>query len=212
MSEKIAGQEEYIEQLYRLAPHGRVQLSALARALGVKGPSVTEMCHTLATKGLAEYEPRHGVALTAAGRQAAEQLVRRHRLAERMLTDLIGLPWAQAHEEACKYEHVISDEVERLLIRALPDTCPHGNPINGTVDEGEPLSDLVAGTKAEVLRIEREETEVLRYLSQLGMVPGATVTVVSRAPLNGPLLVLVGDANYAIGRDVAERVIVRRAA
>lgn len=210
MSERIMGQEEYLEQLYRLAPHGRVQLGALARALAVKGPSVTEMCHTLADKGLATYEPRHGVSLTTAGRRAAEQLVRRHRLAERMLTDMIGLPWEQAHDEACKYEHVISDEVERLLVKALPDTCPHGNPISGEAHDGEPLAQLPAGTKAEVVRIEREETQLLRYLSQLGMVPGAVVTVVNHAPLGGPLLVLVGDANYAIGRDVAECVIVRR--
>lgn len=210
MSERVTGQEEYLEQLYRLAPHGRVQLGALARALNVKGPSVTEMCRTLADKGFASYEPRQGVSLTAAGRRAAEQLLRRHRLAERMLTDLVGLPWEQAHDEACKYEHVISDEVERLLAKALPDTCPHGNPISGSAADGEPLAELPAGTKAEVVRIDREETEMLRYLSQLGLVPGATVTVVNHAPLDGPLLVIVGDANYAVGRDVAEHVIVRR--
>lgn len=210
MSERNISQEEYLEQLYRLAPEGLVPLSALARALEVKGPSVTEMCRTLAAKGLATYEPRRGVALTASGRRQAEQLIRRHRLAERMLTDLVGLPWERAHDEACKYEHVISDEVERLLAQSLPNTCPHGNPISGAAPDAEPLASLPAGTKAEVVRIEREETKVLRYLVQLGLVPGARVEVVSHAPLAGPLLIVVGDAHYAIGRDIAERVMVRR--
>lgn len=210
MSERVMGQEEYLEQLYRLAPQGRVQLSALARALAVKGPSVTEMCRSLADKGLATYEPRRGVSLTASGRRAAERLLRRHRLAERMLTDMVGLPWELAHDEACKYEHVISDEVERLLVKALPDTCPHGNPISGPALGGESLASLPDGAQGDVVRIEREESEMLRYLSQLGMVPGATVKVVSHAPLGGPLLIMIDDACYAVGRDVAERVIVRR--
>ncbi len=210
MGQRAEGQEEYLEQIYRLAPSGRVQLSGLARALDVSGPSVTEMCRTLADKGLVVYEPRYGVSLTDAGRSQAAQMVRRHRLAERMLTDLVGLPWELAHDEACKYEHVISDQVEHLLAGTLPSTCPHGNPIDGQAAQAKSLADLKPGTKGEVTRIEREETQMLRYLAQLGLVPGASVRVVNRAPLNGPLLVSVGDANYAIGRDVAERVMVRR--
>ena len=210
MAQRPDGQEEYLEQIYRISPKGQVPFSALTRALGVKGASVTEMCRNLAEKGLAVYEPRNGVSLTEEGRKQAAGLVRRHRLAERMLTDLIGLPWELAHDEACKYEHVISAQVEQLLADALPKTCPHGNPIDGDAAEAEPLTELEPGTRGEVSRIEREETEVLRYLSQLGLVPGARVEVMDRAPLGGPLLISVGEANYAIGRDVAERVMVRR--
>ncbi|MGE5579947.1 MAG: DtxR family transcriptional regulator [Bacillota bacterium] len=207
-----AGQEEYLEQIYRLSPNGRVQLSALARALDVKGPSVTEMCRTLSDKGLVTYEPRSGVCLTDEGRKQASQMIRRHRLAERLLTDFVGLPWELAHDEACKYEHVISDQVEHLLAAALPATCPHGNPIDGQPAEAEHLSEMAPGTRGEVVRIEREESQVLKYLAHLGLVPGATVEVVNRAPMNGPFLVSVGDASYAIGCDVAERVMVRRVA
>lgn len=210
MSLRAANQEEYLEQIYRLDSTGRVQLSALARTLDVKAPSVTEMCRTLSDKGLVIYEPHTGVSLTDAGRSQGAQLVRRHRLAERMLTDLVGLPWELAHDEACKFEHVISSEVERLLAQALPKTCPHGNPIDGEAAEAESLADLQPGAKGEVVRIEREETHVLRYLAQLGLVPGASVEVVNHAPFNGPLLIAVGDANYAVGRDIAERVMVKR--
>ena len=214
MSRSPAGQEEYLEQIYRLSGDGsgRVQLSTLARELDVKGPSVTEMCRTLAEKGLAVYEPRNGVSLTEQGRKQAAQLIRRHRLAERMLTDMVGLPWELAHDEACKYEHVISGKVEELLSEALPNTCPHGNPIDGKASPAEPLTELQPGMSGEVSRIEREETQMLKYLAQLGLVPGASVEVINQAPLNGPLLVAVGDANYAVGRDVAERVMVRRLA
>lgn len=210
MTQRPQGQEEYLEQIYRVAPKGQVPFSALTKALGVTGASVTEMCRNLSDKGLVVYEPRSGVSLTDEGRRQAAKLIRRHRLAERLLTDLVGLPWELAHDEACKYEHVISDQVEQLLADAFPKTCPHGNPIDGEPSEAEPLTGLATGTKAEVTRIEREETEMLRYLAQLGLVPGANVEVVDRAPLNGPLLISVGDANYAVGPDVAERVMVRR--
>lgn len=210
MGQRLEGQEEYLEQIYRIDPDGRVPFSALTKALGVTGASVTGMCRNLADKGLVNYEPRSGVTLTEEGRRQAVQLIRRHRLAERLLTDLVGLPWELAHEEACKYEHVISDQVEELLANALPDTCPHGNPIHGEPSKAEPLTDFEPGGRGEVMRIEREESQMLKYLAQLGLVPGASVQVMDRAPLNGPLLISVGDANYAVGRDVAERVMVRR--
>lgn len=212
MTERIAGQEEYVEQLYRLSPSGQVALADLARRLAVKPPSVTEMCQALARKGLVEYAPRRGVTLTEAGRTQGRLLVRRHRLAERLLTDLVGLPWEQAHEEACKYEHIIDGDVERLLAESLPTTCPHGNPIDAPLTapaDEQPLAALAPGASGAVVRIEREETEILRYLAQLGLVPGTRVRLVNRAPLGGPLLIMVGDAHYAISRDIAERVIVK---
>jgi DtxR family Mn-dependent transcriptional regulator len=210
VEQRFESQEEYLEQIYRIDPVGQVPFSQLVKALGVRGPSVSEMCRNLAAKGLVQYTPRVGVALTDEGRKQARQLIRRHRLAERLLTDLIGLPWERAHDEACKYEHIMSEEVEQLLADALPNTCPHGNPIDGTAPSAEPLSCLELVTPAEVVRIEREESKVLKYLAQLGLVPGASVKVMDRAPLNGPLLISVGDAVYALGRDVADRVMVRR--
>lgn len=212
MSDHVAGQEEYLEHLYRLSPGGQVSLASLARSLSVKPPSVTEMCQALARKGLVVYVPRRGVTLTESGRGEGRRLVRRHRLAERLLTDMVGLPWEQAHEEACKYEHVIGDEVERLLAQALPTTCPHGNPIDDQpsgADGATPLTHLAPGAVGEVVRIEREETEVLRYLAQLGLIPGTSVRLINRAPFGGPVLLMIGDAHYAVSRDIAERVIVK---
>jgi len=210
VEQRFESQEEYLEQIYRISPEGRVSFSELVKALGVTAPSVSEMCRNLAAKGLVVYTPRVGVTLTDEGRNVARKLIRRHRLAERLLTDLVGLPWERAHEEACKYEHIMSDEVEELLAGSLPDTCPHGNPIDGEAVEAEPLTSLNLNVPAEVVRIEREESRILKYLAHLGLVPGASVRVLDRAPLNGPLLISVGDANYALGPEVADRVMVRR--
>ena len=205
MGQRLESQEEYLERIYRIDPVGRVPFSRLVKALGVRSPSVSEMCRNLAAKGLVVYTPRLGVTLTDEGRKQARQLVRRHRLAERMLTDLVGLPWERAHDEACKYEHIMSKEVEQLLADALPDTCPHGNPLDGALLIAEPSALWIWGLSAEFVRIEREESKVLKYLAQLGLVQDASVKVMDRAPLNGPLLISVGDANYARAVHIADR-------
>src|SRR5438067_3482184 len=126
--------EEYLEAIHELVEEGAVVIQArLAERVGHSAPAVSEMVRRLRGEGYLEVENR-AIVLTRKGRGAAESVVRKHRLAERLLTDVIGLEWHKAHMEAGRWEHVISDEVEQLLVVKLgnPATCPHGNPIPGS--------------------------------------------------------------------------------
>ncbi|MDZ4166774.1 MAG: metal-dependent transcriptional regulator, partial [Coriobacteriia bacterium] len=177
-------------------------------------PTVTATLRRLKTAGLIE-RPDGGVTLTPDGRQAALDIVRRHRLAERFLVDALGLPWDEVHDEACQLEHALSPRVQEALETFLenPAVCPHGHPIpraDGTVaaQEGAPLCESGSGATVEIVRVEDEDGELLSYLASLGMFPGTAVRVCDIAPFKGPLLVEVGDARYALGRDVAEKIVV----
>lgn len=160
---------------------------------------------------------RREVALTAKGQRAARTLVRRHRLSERFLTDVLGLDWESAHREACKLEHVLSPEVEEKLAEVLgnPETCPHGYPIpdeNGHIEEEEikPLCDFCVDEKGCIDRVEEEEPQLLQYLASLGLLPETDIVVKDIAPFGGPLLVKVGDTQYALGREVASKIWTRK--
>jgi DtxR family Mn-dependent transcriptional regulator len=156
------------------------------------------------------------IQLTPLGRERAVSVVRKHRLAERLLTDIIGLPWHKAHIEACRWEHVISDEVEDRLVTLLgnPQTCPHGNPIPGS--GAQPARGLVALSTlqgGEHVRLERvtEQVEIdlqsLAYLSEAGFIPGVDARVTGRAP-DGTLTVDVGEHTIALGPALAEQMYV----
>jgi DtxR family Mn-dependent transcriptional regulator len=161
---------------------------------------------------------RTAVVLTPKGERTARTLVRRHRLSERFLTDVLGLDWETAHREACRLEHVISPEVEEKLDEMLgkPDTCPHGHPIpdeKGRIkEEGEikPLCDLCPDEKGCIDRVEEEEPQLLNYLASLGLMPDVEVEVKEVAPFGGPLLIKVGDTQYALGREVASKIWTRK--
>jgi DtxR family Mn-dependent transcriptional regulator len=156
--------------------------------------------------------------LTAAGRARAESVVRKHRLAERLLIDIIGLPWEKAHVEAGRWEHVISDEVEARLIEVLghPTTCPHGNPIPGSAGTEHPLRALSESHSGDHVRLERvtEQVEIdldsLAYLSAHGFVPGTTATVESCAP-DGTLILDLGVETIALGPALAQQLFVSAA-
>jgi len=207
--------EEYLEAIHELEEEGTVCIQArLAERVGHSAPSVSEMVRRLRLDGYVVVEDR-AVTLTAKGRTRAESVVRKHRLAERLLTDVIGLPWHKAHVEACRWEHVISDEVEERLVELLnhPTTCPHGNPIPGT--DGH-LADLVALAGAEPgdqVRLERvtEQVEIdmdsLTYLSVHGFVPGADALVRAKAP-DGTLTLDVGSQTIAVGPALARQLFV----
>ncbi len=206
--------EEYLEAIYKLGEKGPVRPGQLAEIMGVSAPTVTATLGRLQTAGLIE-RPDGGVELTLAGRQGALDIIRRHRLAERFLVDVLDLPWAEVHEEACQLEHALSPRVQRALEEFMekPDVCPHGHPIpsaDGTIatTSGAPLCDNAPGDEVEIIRIDDEGGELLSYLSSLGMFPGTSVRVCDIAPFKGPLLVEVGDARYALGRDVAEKIVV----
>jgi len=206
--------EEYLEAIYKLAEKGTVRPGQLADAMAVSAPTVTATLGRLQAAGLV-VRPDGGVELTLAGRQGALDIIRRHRLAERFLVDVLSLPWDEVHEEACQLEHALSPRVQQALERFMenPAVCPHGHPIPGpdgtiAVLPGTPLSDSGPGDEVEILRIADEDGELLSYLSSLGMFPGTSVRVCDIAPFKGPLLVEVGDARYALGRDIAEKIVV----
>ena len=210
--------EEYLEAVHELEEEGVPVIQArLAERLGHSAPSVSEMVKRLREDGWLEPADGRAVTLTDKGRDLAESVVRKHRLAERLLTDVIGLPWHKAHIEACRWEHVISDEVESRLVELLenPTTCPHGNPIPGA---GPPRDDLLALAESEIgdrIRLERvtEQVEVdldaLIYLDDHGFIPGADAEVRSRAP-DGTLTLELDQGSIALGPALATQLFVSR--
>jgi DtxR family transcriptional regulator, Mn-dependent transcriptional regulator len=206
--------EEYLESIYKLQARGMKVIGArLAEDLGVSAPTVTEMLRRLRQEGFATTGKNREVVLTEKGVAAAEVLIRRHRLSERLLTDILGMPWSLAHDEACKFEHVISAEVEARLAQVLdyPTTCPHGNPIPGTEGYHEQygrLSESPPGSRVVLRCVEGEDEELLKYVEGLGLLPGTAVTVVDYAPLDGPVEVLMGDRAVYVALAAAERLLV----
>ena len=210
--------EEYLAVAFRLQEEGdAVTVAALAQRLALSHASVSPMVKRLVQEGLLERE-EGDLRLTVEGEQRAAEVVRRHRLAERFLFDVLGLAWDDVHDEAGRWEHVLSPTVEERLdgVTGHPDSCPHGHPIPGRVStvpvELHALSSLEAGERAVVVQVRREETTLLRYLASLGLLPGARVLVEQVAPFGGPLLVRLGSARYALGRDMAGRILVRKGA
>ncbi len=209
--------EEYLEAICKLGEEGQpVAVSALAKYLKISSVSANEMVRKLVEQKLVLYEPYKGVSLTLAGQAQALAVIRRHRLWERFLTDVLGLSWDQVHEEACRLEHVTSPLVEERLAQLLgqPETCPHGHPVptaegEMTVEAGCPLAELTAGQRARVLRGPEGDDALLRYLATLGLKPQATVQVEAMAPFQGPLTVQVGEAQHVLGRELASQIVVR---
>jgi len=209
--------QEYLEIIYKLEQEtSPVTTSALAKRLGVSAASVSEMMAKLAEQGLVTREPYKGVVLTADGRSQALALIRRHRLWERFLTDILNLSWDQVHEEACRLEHATSPLVEERLAQFLgePETCPHGHPMPTAAGEldieaGCPLAELIVGQRATILRVPEGDPTLLQYLDDLGLKPGITLQVEAVAPFQGPLTVQVGEARHVLGRELASKIIVQ---
>jgi DtxR family transcriptional regulator, Mn-dependent transcriptional regulator len=202
--------EEYLEWIYRLSKEeDEVTTTDLARSLKVSPASVTGMLKRLSERGLIHHEKYHGITLTEQGRQSALATIRRHGLLERLLVDVLGLPWHLVDEEAGRLEHHITPEVEARLQAFLgnPTTCPHGQPINWIEPEANVrLSALRAGDVAAVSRIGDESPEFLQYVAALGMKPGALVHVTGRAPFNGPLLIRVDGCEHALGDEACSKI------
>jgi len=208
--------EEYCETIFELAEDGvDIKQARIAERLEVSRPAVSEMIRKLEREGLIATEGT-SIALTGEGLKLARQVVRRHRLAERFLTDMLGLSWSEAHHEAGKWEHVISPPVERALVRVLnePTTCPHGNPIPGS-DYEEPLRSAVLSSLAPgaVFVVERipEELEfregLLEYLEESSIVPGHTGRVTATAP-DGTTTVEIEGTHVGVGSFASARILV----
>jgi DtxR family transcriptional regulator, Mn-dependent transcriptional regulator len=209
--------EEYLETVHALTEEGTPVIQArIAERLGRSAPSVSEMLDRLEDDG---YLTRSGrlVELTESGSALAEKVVRKHRLAERLLVDVIGLEWHKVHQEAGRWEHVISDDVEARLVELLgdPATCPHGNPIPGSHSPApsatqRPLSEAKTGDTVRLERIsEAVELDMtsLAYLDKHGFTPGASAIVSSLGP-DGTLVLDVGEETVAFGPDLARRLYV----
>jgi DtxR family Mn-dependent transcriptional regulator len=211
--------EDYLISIYRLSRSQdgqRVTTSAIAHALGVSAPSVTSMIKKkLAKLGLVDYERHRGVTLTPLGEQIALQILRHHRVVELYLTETLGLPWDQVHDEAHRLEHAVSPALIDRMAAVLGDPLvdPHGDPIprkDGTIVSAglTPLYDADPGQTVVVRRVRDQSSEVLRYLGEIGLVPGTSVEVLARAPLDGPLTVRIGEAQRVLGRDLARVILV----
>jgi len=208
--------EDYLKVIYDLGRSGGpVTTSSIAGRLSVAPATVTGMVKKLATLNLVAHEHYRGVELTEAGRKIALEVIRHHRLVERYLVEAMGVPWDQVHAEAEKWEHVLSEEMERRMDDLLgnPTTDPHGSPIPTAdlqmAEEDHPrLAELLAGQTATVAEVGDENAEMLRYFAQLGLFPQTRVEVLSVAPFGGPLTLRIGSRECAIGRLAAESVFV----
>ncbi len=209
--------EEYLECIYKLQEINEPAInSKIAERLELSPSSVSEMLKQLEQKGLVKYADK-GVVLTQEGELEAKKVIRKHRLSERMLTDILGFKWDEVHEEACRLEHDISHEMEEKIAKKLgdPKTCPHGYPIpdkTGIVshDSTVKLSELTTGEKGAIVSVFEEDPEMLQYLGSLGLYPEVELAVKSIAPFGGPILITVAGSEKQIGKELAEKILVQK--
>jgi DtxR family Mn-dependent transcriptional regulator len=213
--------DDYLQAIYSLEGEGETVISArLARRMRVTPPTSWATVRRMERDGLVSLDDRKIIHLTPRGHELAEDITRRHRLAERFLVDVMGLGWAEAHVEAHTFEHAITPRLDAKIfeLAGSPQTCPHGSPIPGTggklADDLVPLSALRVGDRATVEFISEEleeDIEVLQYLERGQMIPGSAVRVVEFAPSTGVIVVERGGTRVPLGVAVAARIRVRRA-
>lgn len=208
--------EDYLKAIYEIG-RGSVPVATndIAQRLNLTAASVSGMVRRLADQGLLSYERYRGVTLTETGRRAALRTLRRHRVIEAYLSGALDYPWDRVHAEAERLEHAASDELVDRMAAAIgePVVDPHGAPIpsrEGLVDETEYLSlaELGAGYGARVVRVADSDPEMLRYLGEMAIIPGAELVVLSKAPYEGPIMLRVSAATLSIGPALAQQVLV----
>ena len=208
--------EDYLKAIYEIEREGRAAATTdIAHRLSIAPASVSGMVRRLADQGLIAHERYRGVRLTESGRRAALRTLRRHRIIEAYLAGALGYPWDEVHAEAERLEHAASDALVDRMAAAIgePTVDPHGAPIptrEGAIDERphRSLAELAAGERARVTRVADEDPERLRYLATLGVMPGATVTVLERAPFDGPITLELGGVRHHVGPALAAVVLV----
>lgn len=212
--------QDYLKAIFELAgPDGAASTSDLAVRLDVTPASVTGMARKLAELHLVEHELYRGLRLTPAGLRIALEMTRHHRLIELYLAEALGVPWDQVHAEAERLEHVISEDLEQRMARALGDPShdPHGAPIpsiDGRIAPTEytaRLADCVAGTTMEVIEVDDHDPAILRFLATHGIRPRVVMEVLRVEPFGGPVVVRVGDTTCSLGLEAAREVRVREA-
>lgn len=210
--------EDYLKAIYTLQQEqGIVTTTLLGELRGSRPASVTGMIKKLAEMNLVQHTPYQGVQLTAAGERIALEVIRHHRLLELYLVEALGYSWDEVHEEAEKLEHHISEKLEARIAARLghPVADPHGDPIpslEGDLPECADLflADLRVGDRGRIIRMRDQSADRLRYLADLGLVPGATVMMVASAPFDGPISLLLVDTTHAIDRRLARTIEVER--
>jgi len=201
--------EEYLEAIHRSSESGGPTTTGLAKQLGVAPASVTGMLRRLAEQKLITHERYGRIALTSEGRKRARAVIRRHRLAERLLTDVLGVPLDQVHDEACRLEHALSPEIEDRIAQTLgaPEACPHGNPIDVRSErKASRLSDATEGESFVVVSLTDESPEVIRYLTEHGVMPSARLKVTGSEPVGGGVKVTVKGVKQTLSRELAATI------
>jgi DtxR family Mn-dependent transcriptional regulator len=204
-------EEEYLQSLFWLQEAGLPMTGAnVARAMQLSAPTVHEMVGRLERDGYITRDRDRTISFTPTGAQHAEQIVRRHRMIERFLTDVLGVPWDQVHEEAERLEHAMSPVLEERMYAAIAgaETCPHGHPIvAGERPAGVPLADVEVGASVRVLRFENEAEQLLHYLKAAGLEPGLEARVLARDP-EQVVIEAAGGRRCTLTPSVAETVSV----
>lgn len=214
-----AAVEDYAKAIYSLTGWGEETASTndLAERLGVKAGSVSAMIKKLDEAGLVERVPYHGVRLTADGTRVAMAVLRRHRLLELFLAEVLDVPWDRVHDEAEVLEHALSEDLTDLISAKLgdPDFDPHGDPIPDRdlaiiETETAALADLAPGEVARFARVSDSNPEMLAYLSQCGIAVGDELELIERQPFEGPLTVKIGDDSHVLGLTLAQAMRVEQ--
>lgn len=211
--------EDYLKAIYKLesALDGKgVPTSKLAAEMDVANASVTNMVKRLADLGMVTYESYYGSRLTESGRKIALEMIRHHRLLELYLAEMLGYSWDQVHDEAEKLEHHISEQFEDKISELLndPKFDPHGDPIptkEGHIPKQglKSLAELSEGELTEVRRVKNQSPDLLRYLDEYGLTPGASVTIVKKEPFDGPLELNVNGERITLGHNIATDILVQ---
>jgi DtxR family transcriptional regulator, Mn-dependent transcriptional regulator len=210
---RTAAVEDYAKAIFSLEARGSepVSTNALAERLGITAGSVSAMLKRLGELGLTAHVPYRGVRLTEDGRHIALEVIRHHRLLESYLSEALGMPWDRVHAEAEVLEHVLSDDLEELIAAKLghPTVDPHGDPIpSADLQLQEPatarMASLEPGDEGRFVRVSDSDPEMLRYLAERGISPGDRFSVRDRQPFGGPLFVLFGGREHALGGELAD--------
>jgi len=210
--------EDYLENIYKLEEkESLARTKELAEKMHVSLGTITNTVEMLERQGLVVHRPYKGIKLTGEGRRLALDVVRRHRLAERLLTDILEMDWSRAHEPACRLEHGLTEEVIKPLGRILghPKTCPHGNPIptrrGGIIEEkSESLIDLKPKEHGTIVKITEEDRDLLQHLRSLGLVVGTSVKVEEKIPFDGSVVVKLNDVEHSLSSKAASAIWVKK--